>query len=325
MDKINSRSGDQENLDFEFFVNKEDEKKRLDLYISEKKAVSRSHAAKLISQGCIKVNDQVLKASYKIKNLDSIRGWIPQIQPLLVEPENLPLDILFEDEHLAVINKAPGMVVHPAPGHENGTLVNAALYHFENISSHGGDNRPGIVHRLDKDTSGAIIVAKTIKAHEGLSLSFRERTIQKKYYAVVFGSPDDTGKIDKPISRHVRDRKKMAIAFSGGRDALTFWKVLKRFDDLSLVEVEIKTGRTHQIRVHMNSEGFPLVGDELYGYKHPFKHIKNKSNIPFVKEFGKRQMLHSRFLSFEHPVTKKVLSFEAPLFPDMDNLISSLK
>lgn len=314
----------QKKTKFEFQAEKKDEKKRLDIFLSEKGDFSRNFASKLVSEKKVLVNDKNVKSSYKIKNQDLIRGWIPEIQPLSIEPENIPLKILYEDEYLAIINKPAKMVVHPAPGHESGTLVNAVLYHFQNISDFGDNQRPGIVHRLDKDTSGAIIIAKTLECHEKLSALFKNREVEKKYLAIVFGAPMEKGRVEKPIGRHPRDRKKMAVVYSGGRYALSYYHVLKFFDDLSLVKVNIKTGRTHQIRVHMASEGHPLLGDEVYGYKAPLKHIGDDGLKSFIKNNLNRQMLHSYEISFLHPYSGEKIFIQAPLLDDMELILSRL-
>lgn len=309
---------------FEFTVEQQDAKQRLDFFLSKKIEFSRNYVSKLISDEHIFVNDKKIKPSYKLKFGDSIRGRIPEIRPLCIEPENIELDVLFEDEYLAVINKPYGMVVHPSPGHEKKTLVNALLYHFDNISQSGDSLRPGIVHRLDKDTSGAIIIAKKQKSLELMCGLFKERNIKKSYLALVHGTPSKKGVVEKTIGRHPSYRKKMCADVADGRYSLSCWNVIKYYGDLSLIEVEIKTGRTHQIRVHMASEGFPLVGDEIYGFKHPMKHIQDDNVKVLIKSHVKRQMLHSYRLSFTHPLTGAVVDLKAPVSQDMNNLLLKL-
>jgi len=302
-------------------------KVRLDIYLAEKLDISRSLASDLISEGFVFVNNSKSKSSYKIKNNDIITGRVKLARPVVLEPENISIEILYEDEHLAIVNKPAGMVVHPSPGHEKGTLVNALMFHFSFLSDGGDDGlRPGIVHRLDKDTSGAIIIAKNSICHEKLSSMFKERKIRKKYLALVYGSFDiHEGTIEKPIGRHPRDRKKMAVVYSGGRYSLSEWKVLKSFNEVSLVEIDLKTGRTHQIRVHMASEGHPLLGEPVYGFKHPLKHIKENSVRGLISKFAKRQMLHSHEIAFEHPFTGKFIKINAPVFEDMKALFRELE
>ncbi|PID77873.1 MAG: RNA pseudouridine synthase [Deltaproteobacteria bacterium] len=309
---------------FEFLAEKEDEKKRIDLFLSKKCSFSRSFVSRLISHGNVDVNGEKIKPSFRIRKDDIIRCLVPDPEPLSIEPENIDIDILYEDEFLAAVNKPPGMVVHPCPGHYNKTLVNAALYHFKNMAQ-SDSVRPGIIHRLDKDTSGVILIAKTGSSLEKMSLLFKERKVQKKYIAVVYGSPPETGEIEKPVGRHINDRKKMSVNSLNGRYSFTSWRVITYFDGISVLEVEIKTGRTHQIRVHMASEGFPIVGDIIYGFKKPLKHLKNRKLAAFINKNTFRQMLHSKSMEFKHPETGEKIFVEAPFFSDMENFINGLK
>lgn len=246
---------------------KDDVDKRIDSFLASELDYTRSYLKKLILNGLVKVNGSSIKPNYKLKEGDSVDVNIPEAEKIDLMPENIPLDIIYEDDDIIVINKPQGMVVHPAPGNYSGTLVNALLYHCKNLSGINGELRPGIVHRLDKDTSGVMVVAKNDKAHLDLSNQIKERTILKKYIAIVEGViKDDEGSIEAPIGRDHVERKKMAVT-EDGRYALTLYKVLERYKNNSLIEATIKTGRTHQIRVHMSYIGHPIVGDEVYGYK----------------------------------------------------------
>jgi len=275
---------------------------------------SRSRIEGLVKSGFVSVNGAIAeKAGMKVAEDDEILVEIPPPVPAIPEPEDIPLDVLFEDSDLLVINKAPGMVVHPAPGHFTGTLVNALLFHCPDLSGIGGVARPGIVHRLDQDTSGLMVVAKSQAAMDGLVKAFSShRTIEKTYLALVHGRPRlDAGRIENQIGRHPVDRKRMAILEKGGKTAITNWKVrteLARGIPVSPIECLIETGRTHQIRVHMASLGCPVIGDKVYG-KSAFD--KRLDPIPA------RQMLHAWKLSLRHPVTNAPLSFEAPIPADL--------
>ena len=309
---------------FELLVTPEDERKRIDVFLCTNLDCSRNFASNLVSDKKVFVNGENVKASYKIKINDKISGRVPKIRPIIPKPENLSLDIIYDDKYISIINKPPKMVVHPAPGHLSSTLVNGILYEFENMDFSFNSLRPGIVHRLDKDTSGAIVIAKTQKIQKELEQSFKNREVVKKYFVLVHGNPPEKFIVEKPIGRHLTKRKKMSVSFENGRDALSYFKVINCFGDISLLEADIITGRTHQIRVHLSSEGFPVLGDELYGYKHPMKHLSDKSRA-IVKKHLSRQMLHSAFLSFNHPYTKEKVSFEADFFEDMKKIISELK
>lgn len=271
-------------------------KARLDVIAAEMGECSRSQAAKWIEQGLCRVNEIVRsKPGYGVAPGDNVELTVPDPVELTVEKEDIPLEILYEDEDVAVVNKPCGMVVHPAPGNETGTLVNALLYAMDDLSGIGGVKRPGIVHRLDKDTSGLLMIAKNDQAHESLSEQLRERTMDKRYLAVVDGEmKEPSGRIEQPVARSKKDRKKMAID-PEGRYALTEWTLKENLRGAALLEVHILTGRTHQIRVHMQSIHHPVAGDPIYG-------MKNGVKAP-------RLMLHAWRLSFTHPRTGERLSF----------------
>lgn len=259
---------------------------------------SRSQIKQLLDGGNITVNGKTEKAKYKVNSGDVIRLEEPETKTLELRPENIPLDIVYEDDDVIVINKPQGMVVHPAPGHDEHTLVNALLYHCP-LSTINGTFRPGIVHRIDKDTSGLLMVAKNDKAHRSLAKQLKDKTNIREYVALVHGRiAEDEGTINAPIGRSLKDRKKQAVV-KDGRNAVTHFEVLKRYRDYTFVKCILETGRTHQIRVHMKYIGHPLVGDPLYG---PKKTIK-----------GNGQFLHAGKLGFVHPTTGKLLIFEAPL------------
>ena len=261
---------------------------------------SRSFLQKLLKDGKVSINGKTQKASSKVAAGDAVLVLLPEPEELNVEPENIPLDILYEDDDLLVVNKPKGMVVHPAAGHSSGTLVNAVLYHCRgNLSGINGVLRPGIVHRIDKDTTGSVIVCKNDAAHQALAVQFADHTITRRYRAIVHGVlTDDEGIIDAPIGRDNADRKKMAV---NGKRAVTHYTVLKRFERFTYIECRLETGRTHQIRVHMASIGHPLLGDSVYGPK----------KCPFPKLEG--QTLHAMILGFVHPRTGEYIETSAPL------------
>ncbi|MCS7233921.1 MAG: RluA family pseudouridine synthase [Synergistetes bacterium] len=291
-------------------VNLEEAGKRLDKFLAEKLLeFSRSFIKDLIEEGKVKVNEKKSEPSYKIKAGDEIK--IEEFSPPQKElkPQDIALKTVYEDEDILIIDKPAGMAVHPAPGCEENTVVNALLNRYKDLPA-SSPERPGIIHRLDKDTSGLMIIAKSPLAYNKLSKDFAERKIDKKYLALLVGNlPIDEGVIDLPIGRDPFDRKKMKVTL-GGREAITLFKVLKRYKNFTLVEVKIKTGRTHQIRVHFSYEGYPVAGDEIYG----------QGKISGLE----RQFLHAYYLSFNHPRTMKTLIFRSPLPKDLRDFLRSL-
>ena len=275
--------------------------------------VTRMLAQKLLNEGKILVNDKKEKPSYKVKVNDIISIDIPEVQETEIVPEDIPLDVLYEDDYIIVVNKAKGMVVHPANGNYTGTLVNALLYRCkDSLSGIGGEKRPGIVHRLDKDTSGVIIVAKCDKAHLNLSEQIKEHKVKKTYIALVKGIvKDNEATIDMPIGRSKKDRKKMDID-RNGKNAITHFKVLKRYQGYTLLKVNIETGRTHQIRVHLSTIGYPIVGDGVYS------NGKNEFNV-------EGQMLHAFRIEFTHPITGEKMKIEAPLPQYFEDVLKQLE
>jgi len=291
---------------------------RLDLFLAQSiPELSRSRIQRLIKEGRVTINGiKALKPRQKLAGKEEIELEIPPPEKILLEPEpGVPFEILYEDRDIVVLNKPPGLVVHPAAGHSKGTLVQGLLARVRDLSGIGGELRPGIVHRLDKDTSGLLLVAKHDQAHQALSLQFKEREVSKVYLALVHGVPSlSSGHVDRPLGRHPVHRKKMSIQ-PHGREAYTAWKVREGFKRMraALLEVYPRTGRTHQIRVHLASIGHPIVGDRLYGGLRP------------TGPKALRQMLHAWKLSFFHPHTGKRLSFEAPLPPDFQSLLEELR
>ncbi|WP_302372131.1 RluA family pseudouridine synthase [Enterococcus asini] len=273
---------------------------RIDKVLSQELAdYSRSQIQQWLKDERVMVNGTTVKANYKVKAGDRVTITVPEPTVLELTPENIPLEIVYEDEDVAVVNKPQGMVVHPSAGHPNATLVNALLFHMQNLSSINDVIRPGIVHRIDKDTSGLLMIAKNDFAHESLAKQLKEKTSLRKYVALVHGViPHEKGVIDAPIGRSKTDRKMQAV-IEEGKPAVTHFQVLERFADFTLVELQLETGRTHQIRVHMKYIGYPLAGDPVYG---------PKKTLP-----GKGQFLHAQVLGFEHPRTGEFLTFTAPL------------
>ena len=287
-----------------FFTVENDEGVRIDKYLSlEMPDLSRSHIQKLIKDNLIEVNGKPVKANYRLCFDDIIKVTVPELKEPEIAVEDIPLDILYEDEDIIIVNKPKGMVVHPAPGHYSGTLVNALMFHCgNNLSGINGVIRPGIVHRIDMDTTGSLIVCKNDSAHQSLSEQLKEHSIRRIYAAIVHGNiKEDQGTVDAPIGRHPTDRKKMSTKAKNARRAVTHYKVLERFGDYTYIQCELETGRTHQIRVHMSSIGHPLLGDTVYGpAKCPFKGLQG-------------QTLHARTLGIVHPRTGEYLEVEAPL------------
>jgi 23S rRNA pseudouridine1911/1915/1917 synthase len=295
---------------------------RLDLYLRRSfPAVSRGTLQRLIEQGHIQVNNCSIKPTYRPRLGDRISIHWPQARPAENRAQDLPLQILFEDADLLVLNKPPGMVVHPAAGHDEGTLVNALLHHCRGqLSGIGGVSRPGIVHRIDKDTSGCLVVAKNDPTHLNLSAQFAARQVQKIYHALVCGSVSKSkGQIQAAIARHPSHRKKMAVTTGQGRASRTGYRVLERWTLASLVEATLHTGRTHQIRVHFQHLGHPLLGDALYGAR------QNQRLATEWSLEAPRQMLHASSLGFTHPSTRKAVHFEAPWPDDFQEMIERLR
>ncbi|MGG3572017.1 RluA family pseudouridine synthase [Bacillus gobiensis] len=290
-----------------------DEGERIDKYLS---AVGEEWSRTLIQQwvkvGNVKVNERPVKSNYKIQLGDTVSVFVPEPEPADIEPEKMDLDIYYEDADVLVVNKPRGMVVHPAPGHLSGTLVNGLMAHCKDLSGINGVMRPGIVHRIDKDTSGLLMVAKNDTAHESLVNQLVNRTVTRRYKAVVHGTiPHDDGTIDAPIGRDKKDRQSMTVTRENSKHAVTHFHVLERFDEFTFVECRLETGRTHQIRVHMKYIGYPLAGDPKYG---PRKTV----HFP-------GQVLHAGVLGFHHPKTEEYLEFEAPLPQDMELFLESIR
>lgn len=298
-----------------FEVTEQDCKDRVDKFLAQKlEEQSRSYIQKLVKDGMVRVNGNPIKSNYKVASGDCLQVTVPQPEEPNIEPEHIPLDILYEDSEVLVINKPKGMVVHPAAGHYTGTVVNAVMYHCKDgLSGINGVMRPGIVHRIDMDTTGAIVICKNDQAHQKLAKQLKEHTITRKYRAIVYGNfKEDTGTIRGDIGRHPVDRKKMAVNVRNGKPAVTHYKVLERFQDCTYVECTLETGRTHQIRVHMASIGHPLLGDSIYGSgKNPW-HLQG-------------QCLHAMVLGFTHPLTGNYIECEAPLPEYFVNLLERLR
>ncbi len=301
----------------EYIISKEDEKIRLDIYLLKVlDNVTRSYIKNLIEQGNIKVNGKLKKSGYLLRQNDVISIQMPELKEVEINPEKIDLNIIYEDEDVIIVNKEKGMVVHPANGNYSGTMVNSLMYsHKDKLSSINGIIRPGIVHRIDKDTSGILVVAKNDNAHKVLSGQFKEHSINRKYIALAKGIiKEDKLDIDLPIGRSSKDRKKMAVTYKNSRRAVTHILVLKRFynSNITLVEVTLETGRTHQIRVHMSYMGHPLVGDEVYGKKD----IKYKTN---------GQMLHASLLGFIHPTSHKYVEFKTDVDEEFKQVLKVLE
>lgn len=301
--------------EYRFQITEDMEDERIDKCVSMLiDSLSRSYIQKIIKSGQVFVNGAAVKPSYLVKTDDEVFFDLPPSQEPDIEPENIPLEVLYEDEDVVVVNKPKGMVVHPAAGHYSGTLVNALMYHCgDSLSGINGVMRPGIVHRIDMDTTGSIIVCKNDKAHESIAAQLKEHSINRRYHAICHGVlKEDEGTIHKPIGRHPNDRKKMAINEKNGKDAITHYKVLKRFKDYTYIECRLETGRTHQIRVHMASIGHPLLGDEVYA-------PGRKSNFKL-----QGQTLHAKILGFIHPSDKEYIEVDAPLPSYFQHLLDVL-
>lgn len=288
---------------------------RIDRFLSEEIAdLSRSYIQKLLKEGSISVNGKAVKANYKVNAGDEILVEIPEPEMPDILPEDIPLDILYEDDDILIVNKPKGMVVHPAPGHYSHTLVNAVLYHCgSRLSGINGVLRPGIVHRIDMDTTGSLLICKNDRAHQILAEELKEHSITRRYHAIVHGNlKEATGTVNAPIGRHPVDRKKMSTKSSSGRHAVTHYRVLERFGDFTYIECELETGRTHQIRVHMSSIGHPILGDAVYG----------PARCPFRLQ---GQTLHAKILGIRHPSTGEYMEFDAPLPEYFSELLDRLR
>lgn len=299
--------------EYAFIIKSGESNQRLDLYLRKRlpSSISRSRIQGLIAEGFIKLNDKPTKPHHKLKQGEELTVIIPPLVKPEIKPEEIPLEIVYEDDQILVVNKPPGLVVHPAVGNYSGTLVNALLHHCKGLSGIGGILKPGIVHRLDKGTSGLLVCAKTDEAHQGLAGQFKAQEVLKKYIAIVKGRMAfDEGVIDEPVGRHPRYRKKIAVVQAGGRSAVTHYRVLERFEDFSLVELKPKTGRTHQIRAHMAYLGHPVVGDGEYGRR---------------SQLIDRQALHAKTLGFHHPSSGQYLEFTIELPEDMRGAIQKIQ
>ena len=307
-------------------VTEEEEHQRLDLLLGPYcEGLSRSRIQMLIKEGAITVADRVERASYKVRQGDRIDIDFPDPKLLAVEPQPIPLDILFEDRDLLVVNKPAGMTVHPAPGVWRDTLVNALLHHCQDLSGINGVLRPGIVHRLDRYTTGLLVVAKNDASHQSLAAQLHERAVKRQYTAVAWGRLDG-GRIEAPIARHPRERTKMAVR-EGGRAAVTHYAAAEHFSFLTRLTVNLETGRTHQIRVHLLHIGHPIFGDPVYGGRTQTQGIQpdyRRSATSLLSLIG-RQALHAHHLSFRHPASGEMVSFEAPLAPDMEELVAACR
>lgn len=306
-----------------FEVSEADADTRLDAFLASRiEGVSRTTLKRSIEDGDALVDGHVAKPSYKLRAGEHVEVELPEPPASDLVPEDIPLDIIHEDDEVIVVNKPAGMVVHPAAGVLAGTLANALAFHFKQLSERAGAQRPGIVHRLDRDTSGLVVVAKNARAHEKLSDQFRARTVFKSYVALVHGvTKEDKGKVEEPLARDVRNRTRMSVR-RGGRVALSLWKVRRRFGRFTLLDVQIKTGRTHQIRVHLAWMKHPVVGDDVYGMGRD-QNLQDPKLRSAVAALG-RQFLHAERLGFHHPGTGEWMSFTAPLPEELEALLSVL-
>jgi len=309
-----------------FIATESDAGHRLDTVIAARlPTLSRSRASRLIRAGHITVNGLTKKPGYLTRPGDVVRSEIPSPEPVKCSPEVIPLSILHEDQDIIVLNKPPGLVVHPGAGHKSKTLANALLFHCPGLEAVGSRIRPGIVHRLDKETSGTMVIAKNDLTHESLSRQFKMRKIHKAYLALVYGEMNaPEGVINLPIGRHPTDRKKMSTQSRRSRPTDTRWKVKEAFSGVTLLEIDLKTGRTHQVRVHCAAISHPVVGDGKYGGKRRWKELTSQDLRNILKSV-KRQMLHAWQLTFLHPRTEKLMSFESPLAKDMASVLEELR
>jgi 23S rRNA pseudouridine1911/1915/1917 synthase len=316
----------QQSTEMRFVVSENQAGLRLDVFLAQAdESFSRSQIKNAIEEGDVTVNGKEPKVSQHLKAGDLVELHLEAAIDAIAVPQDIPLNIVYEDASIIVINKPAGMVVHPAPGNADQTLVNALLFHCHDLSGIGGVLRPGIVHRLDKETSGLIVAAKSDEAHRKLSAQFEKHDVHKKYVALVWGDvKGQTGEIVLPVGRHPVDRKKMSTKSRRGKDALTLWKVRERYGVATLLDVEIKTGRTHQIRVHLTERGYPVIGDAVYGNPSKLQTVKDAALKAQLKSFS-RQALHAAQLSFLHPQSGERVVFAAPLPEDMENLRALLR
>lgn len=310
----NSLFNENEEL-MEFVVEEEQSGERIDKYVTESvndPAISRTQVQDWIKAAAVEVNGKVVKSNYKVSANDQVKIQVPEPEDAAIVPENIPLDIVYEDSDVVVINKPRGLVVHPAPGHPSGTVVNALMYHCKDLSGINGMVRPGIVHRIDKDTTGLLMIAKNDLAHVSLAQQLKEHTVTRKYIALVHGNlPHDQGTIDAPLGRDLNDRKLFTVTEHNSRHAVTHFVVTERLGDYTVVELQLETGRTHQIRVHMKYIGHPLAGDPIYG--------RNKTVAL------KGQALHAAVIGFKHPRSGEYMQFEVPIPVDMEHVLNSLR
>ncbi|MFA6033804.1 MAG: RluA family pseudouridine synthase [Myxococcota bacterium] len=315
-----------DNTEYDLEACGDDAAVRIDAWTASKLSeLSRAQVQRLIEDGLVTVNSKAAKPSYRMSAGDRVHVVIPAPVPAEPLPEDIPLEIVYEDADLCVVNKPAGLVVHPAQGHETGTLVNAMLYHAKDLSGIGGVMKPGIVHRLDKGTSGLIVVCKSDRAHAGLQSQFAGREVRKTYMAIIYGSPaTGAGTFDTAYGRNTSDRKKFSSKVGSVKRAITRWKVLERYRGASLVEADILTGRTHQIRVHFADAGMPLLGDIQYGASRRSRQLGSAAARRIVDSCN-RVMLHAASIKFRHPATGKELSLSAPLPQDMQELLEALR
>ena len=301
---------------------------RLDRFLAgQLPELTRSQLKRLIDDGQVRIAGETIKAGLKLRGGEVVRILLPEPEPVAAEPEAIPLTILYEDPHLIVVDKPAHMVVHPAPGHRGGTLVNALLHHCRDLSGIGGVLRPGIVHRLDKDTSGVMVATKDDRTHQQLARQFKAQTIQRRYRALVHGLvQNERGTIDRAIGRHPGQRLKMSSSTRGGRRAVTHWQVLRRYDRdrLTLLDLTLETGRTHQIRVHLAEMNLPVVGDPLYGNIRQARGLADAHLRKLIEQLG-RQFLHAWQLGFLHPQSATEMRFRAPLPPELQAVIDYLE
>lgn len=314
---------------FDLIANESDEGTRLDTFLARQlPRYSRVQLRKVIGLGGVKVDGEGCKVAYRLKAGQKVSIVVPPMPAAGPNPENIPLDILYEDEHMLAVNKPPGMVVHPARGHWSGTLTSALAFHFQQLSTVGGEHRPGVVHRLDRDTSGVMVVAKTDHCHIRLAEQFADRTTEKEYFALIVGSPDrDRDRIEQPIGMHPTHRVRMAIRadHSTSREATTFYEVAERFDGFAAVKVLPKTGRTHQIRVHLAHLGCPVLCDKLYGGRAEITRGDIRRDPKDTTVLLNRQALHARRIKLRHPETQQPIEFIAPLPADMAEVLEELR